>query len=222
MKDDQPAWKLSVKDETRNGEAVKTLLSRSAPAPKRIVEFFGGIGGVTRVAREMYPCTPLITWDKDDRCVETLREIEGVEVIQGDSLEEALVKEGDGVLMDFNLWTLLRARSVYKGVMERVFASRPTWVQVADSSLGKLHLNYASYGLESKDPEGYYGEVKKWVRELGFALVDREKAHHKTVMLLFLPIAKKSPRSKRPGASKALAPVSLLSPSSPIKRRRES
>lgn len=197
MKDSQPAWALSDKDETNNGGAVERLITRSAPKPKRLLEFFAGLGGVTKRIKALYPDLPFEAWDTDSRCVQELSKIPGVTVVQGDSLDNCWAEEGDGVLMDFNLWTLRKAKGQYFSDMRRIFSAKPAWVQVADSSSGKLHLNYKSYGMKTSAWEEYSQLVDEWVRGLGYHLADQERSHHKTVMLLFLPNEKT--RLVRPG-----------------------
>ena len=194
MLDSQPAWMLKAKDETNNVEAVRRLIAK-APRPTRLLEYFGGLGGVTRIALETFPGTPIQTWDADKTCVECLRAIEGIEVKQGDSLSKAEPKKGDGILMDFNLWTLLRAKTKYRGVMRQVFGSGAKWVQVADSSSAKLHINFRSYGCLSSDWDEYVGQVKGWAMGMGWALVGQERSHFKTVMFLFRPLTKIPPKS---------------------------
>jgi hypothetical protein len=192
MYDAQPAWMLSDKDETANVGAVRRLLSRPGLRPERLFEFFGGLGRVTRMAMEVFPGVPIETWDMDDRCCEELRSIGGgVEVRTGDSLSDLVVTERSGVLMDFNVWTVLKARTVYADVMDRVMAARPRWVQVTDSALSKLHLNYASYGAAAGTWDSYREVLREWARAKGWVLVGEERAHHKTVMVLFKPVGKK-------------------------------
>lgn len=189
MKDSQPAWQLPDKEESSNVDAVIRLLSDRAPRPTKLYEFFGGLGGVTKAVMKLYPGVPIQTWDADERCYETLKAIEGVEAIWSDSLIACRPTPGSGVLMDFNLWTILRAEDQYERVMQRVFSSGAAWVQLADSALGKLHLNFKAYGLEDSSWESYRGAVKEWARSKGWVLAGSEQSHHKTVMLLFRPLA---------------------------------
>ncbi len=186
MKDSLPAWALKNRDETCNIKAVVALLKRSAPQPKRLLEFFGGIGGVTKAVRKLYPKTPLETWDMDDRCVKLLSQVPEVEVVQGDSVTDCTPRKGDGVLMDFNVWTVLRAKSVYVELMNRVFRADPLWVQLADSSAGKIHMNYESYGMTSNNWNEYADKLREWVEEFGYELRGWEESHHNTTMLLFV------------------------------------
>ena len=183
--DEKERAKLTEKDENANGVAVTRLLEQVA-APDRIFEFFGGLGAMTATARFLFPTSKIESWDLDPRCAELIRErVPGIDVICGDSINQLVPTSGSGVLMDWNVWTLQRANGQYARVMERVFAAKPLWIQVADSSMSKFHINKRSYGVETEAE--YWQAIDAWARRYGYRLSAKERAHWKTWMLMFEP-----------------------------------
>lgn len=190
MSDSSPAWQIKPRDEVANAEILRRLFD-GLKAPKRVVEFFGGLGKTTKVIRQMWPQVPIQSWDLDSTCIRFLKKVERCEVIQGDSLSDCVVNPGDGVLMDFNLWTVKRAEGNYADVMKRTFEARPAWVEVADSAMGKMHINFASYGLAKASRIDYIHLVSNWVVQYGYRLGRYEVNHVRTMTFLFVPSAQK-------------------------------
>jgi len=122
VKDSQPAWQLRDKDELNKAAAVRELLLKNPDIrPRKVYEFFGGLGGVTREVRDLYPEAQIHSWDMDPVCAEKLLGL-GLSrhaVTCGDSLNNCYPSEDSLILMDFNLWTLHRAKTKYKSIKIR-------------------------------------------------------------------------------------------------------
>lgn len=187
MQDSMPAWMLRETDENQNILALKRII-QFAPRPNRILEYFGGMGGMTRVLRSHWMTVPVQTWDHDELCVKHLRSFQypATDVQEGDSLTLACPQKGDGVSMDFNRLTLLRAQKEYLKPLSRVFNAWPTWVHITDSARSKLHLNYKTYGLENPTMEAYLSRFDEWVNARWPYRIHAFAGHHKATLLLFV------------------------------------
>lgn len=184
MRADTPAWKLKVSDDQANAGAYAVLLNR-APKPSRVVELFGGVGLTTGVIRGLWPKVRLDTHDLDTHCIEELRrQGAATNVIQTDSLANAAITKDCGIVADFNLLTLGNYPAQYETAFNRMLGSRlPQWICFTDSAVGKIHLNWARYGLKCPSIALY---VKGWNRVLkqwGYQVIDFIRPHHRAMVL---------------------------------------
>lgn len=161
----------SVREEQRVLLCLSRILKK-ARRPKRLLEFFGGVGNTTRVVIERFPGVPVVSWDLDARCVRLLRDLE-VTAVRGDSEALAEIEPGDGVLLDYNRFTMLDFFDRKKDIMGRIFSSRPLWVQLNDCGRSKLHINYDAYGLWAWDlGRAYREKYSRMVKKLyGYRLL---------------------------------------------------
>ena len=74
---------LVARDKAKNLNLVKELFDR-AKKPKRILEYFGGVGDKTKLALNKWPGIPVESWDKCPKCIAELKKIKGVDVVQGE------------------------------------------------------------------------------------------------------------------------------------------
>ena len=144
----------------------------SAAAVDEVWEAFGGIGATARVLHERFPRAYLRACDLDAQCVACYNalgaelfpltaecEFAGMECFQVDAAEglSAYQPKGRwGASLDFNRLTLLdlRGRSAGKwkiDLIQKTIDKTPEWIQITDSAVGHLHLNWqTSYGLPNK------------------------------------------------------------------------
>jgi len=90
-------------------------------------------------------------WDMSQQCCELLRgKNPGCCVRNVNSFKTGVPLGFDLVSCDFNTWTFLKySREVpYYKLTNSVFESGATYVQLADSAVNKLHLNYEAYAVE--------------------------------------------------------------------------
>ena len=168
MKDETPVYRISLKDDLRNRISLCYLI-RNISAPKGVLELFGGRGGFTRAIRQRWPEVPIISYDTDKRCADSLRTIQGVTVKQRDSVSEAVPEENWGIVADFNLLTLSRAKTHFAPFFNRMLSGNlPSWMIVTDSAPSKLHINYRSYGLSQPDILLYIYAWEQWLTNAGY------------------------------------------------------
>lgn len=160
-----------------------------ASTPKTLYEAFGGIGMVTKMILGQWPETDLFAAELDADCVEQWKKEVGgkAEIYHGDTkdllsrLAEGAVQHSRplAAVLDFNKCTLLdlsRANSFQSQMLNGVFGLKPVWVELTDSSIGKLHLNWRSYGLKGYSDrktawEQYNGKLDTWARSHGYRVV---------------------------------------------------
>lgn len=158
--------------------------------PNTIYEAFGGIGMVAAILQQMFPGAFVASAELDEECVRRYRlgvDMDQASIHHGDTREllrdRFEVPDGLGMhaaSLDYNRCTLLDLRnpkSFQHHLIRRVADLGPQWIQYTDSSIGKLHLNFRSYGLERyysrEDAWKYYSElVDAWlIEEIGYKIV---------------------------------------------------
>jgi len=178
--------------DTRREEGCFAHLLSAIPAPVsgKILETFGGIGLFRSVAESLGlfgPETEHECWDFSADCVAHLRaKFPGSVVCHVDSFAESVPPGLVLLSADFNTWTFLKYQreEAYKKMTDRLFDAEPEWLQLTDSAVNKLHLNYRSYakalGLKDaelvRDPEGYIQSVAYSFADRGYGL--RAAAYH--------------------------------------------
>lgn len=177
----------------RDAEAAcfAKVLSR-ATAPSFIYEAFGGIGMVTRILLDRFPEARLSAAELDSECVEIWRRDvldTRAKIVHEDTcqlLQRLVPEPNTAAVFDFNrctLMDLLKSGSFQSQLLRAATTKlHPKWIEVTDSSVGKLHLNWRSYGLDGYDYRetawGLYSDkVADWFQtSLGYRMTAR--SHH--------------------------------------------
>lgn len=181
----------------READCVRAIIEGAAP-PVWMYEAFGGIGMLTGVFMDAFPGVSIRSAELDGACVEayaTQHYGTRATVYHGDTLDllgQWLrdTAEGaplwDAASLDFNRCTLLDLQKDKNNFQNKVISlavcSRPKWIHVTDSAVGKLHLNWRSYGLRSYIDRGhalaaYLARVSNWWEERhGYRIV--KSANH--------------------------------------------
>lgn len=137
-------------DYRREAECFRVLLREVGPVDFAL-ETFGGAGPFRTVAEEegvIGPGTVHESWDFSADCVAHLKErFPGSRVRHLDSFETPVPGGADIISADFNTWTFLKysREKPYRKMTDRLFAAGPEWLQITDSAVNKLHLNFRSY-----------------------------------------------------------------------------
>lgn len=183
MKDNTPAHHIRIADENANAIACECLMNWALPVPQ-IVELFGGMGRITEAAVRRFPKATIYSYDLDELCCATLRErFKSIQVIQQDSVNNNQhIIRGCGVLADFNLMTLLRAKTDMLDFFLDIKTKKPTWLILTDSAVGKLHLNKSVYGVSGLN--GYLGAWEEFVGALGYRVYRTIQPHSRSIMML--------------------------------------
>jgi hypothetical protein len=181
-----PATALDAAQSSSNAESVARLL-RGAQRPERLLEFFGGVGRMSKIVHALWPDVPHVVWEWDAECVAQLARLSYAHIHCGDSIAEAEVHPGDGVLFDHNLCTVLRARRELRPVLERVLAAEPMWLVVTDVARSRFWLNWGrAYGLPQRDWGCYveaWGELALELSDGRYDCVATERASHTDVFM---------------------------------------
>ncbi len=189
MRDDTPYRERPAAEVAREQACMRQIFS-AADSVDLIYEAFGGTGVTAEVLRERFPKVLLKAGDLDLECCKIYRErvsrprtclcIDaqcGLEVYA-----EELRGSSWGASLDYNRFTILNLRRSppdwkYK-LLNRVMRLQPRWVQVTDSAVYYLHLNWSRYGLTDASPQSYIDQVSTEMRKRwGLELVDW--AHHR-------------------------------------------
>jgi len=160
VRDDTPYWKFPDQGPAeRNRDPLLLALVSAAPVV-RIFEAFGGLGFITRILTERFPEASIDSFDLDPECCRRYNALGLARAYchQGDALEGLKGQDwpsGDwGASLDYNKFTILDLdRSEGKWKRELLFAvaeRRPAWVQLTDSAVCHLSLNWSRYGLADK------------------------------------------------------------------------
>jgi hypothetical protein len=165
---DQPPAVLARK------AACMEWVFRGAPPVDRVLEAFGGLGVTTVAIARRFPRAHIRSVDLDAGCVERARRATvsyvNVRHEQNDALAElSSWDEGGalGVSLDFNRFTLLdltRRGGWRRQILDSALALSPTWLQLTDTAVGKLHLHWRGYGLEDGDYLTYINTIDRWFR----------------------------------------------------------
>lgn len=178
MTDDRPL------DTFRESLAFRHLLSGMVVPPKAVLELFGGAGVFrTELGRHFPHFRGLhVSWDHSLKCVEALREkFPASDVRCVDSFTYPIPRAMWSLISaDFNTWTFLKYknRKDYADVTARIFLAGADFVQLTDSAVNKLHLNWRAYarefGVEAErmSPADYICELGDHFAEFyGYSLV---------------------------------------------------
>lgn len=184
MNDKTPAHQIRVRDEENNTYTYIHLMS-SLPAPKVIVELFGGMGRITRQAQAIFPKAKIYSFDLDQVCCETIKKYcPSVEVLQQSSLDQnPYIIPDCGVLADFNLLTIKKAQETYREFFEYMFSKKPGWIVLTDSAHAKLHINYKSYGCLPA-LSSYIELWKKYATDHGYKLKKFSECHYRSIVIV--------------------------------------
>lgn len=163
---------------------------KGAYQPNTIYEAFGGIGMTAKLMQELFPGAYVASAELDEECVQRYRlgvDMDRASIHHGDTREllqdRFEVPDGLGMhaaSLDYNRCTLLDLRnpkSFQHHLIKRVAELGPKWIQYTDSSIGKLHLNWSSYGLASWTDRNqgwavYTAKLSKWLKfEIGYEVV---------------------------------------------------
>lgn len=131
-----------------------------AAAPEVLYEAFGGIGMTAKLMQELFPGAFIASAELDEECVQRYRlgvDMDRASILHDDTrellkgfFENAAGFHMEAASLDYNRCTLLDLRnpkSFQHHLIKRVAELGPKWIQYTDSSIGKLHLNWSSYGL---------------------------------------------------------------------------
>lgn len=198
MRDTTPYHERPEREVSRERGCMRQIFAE-VPLVSCVFEAFGGVGDTALVLREQFPGIALFASDLDRQCCEVYRRRvrSPRRVFQGDAREAFSHWARDfetgpwGASLDFNKFTfrdLENPRGNWKvQLLDRVVAHRPVWVQITDSAIRYLHLNYHRYGLEISSPEGYAQAVS---RRLGdrYPLRLRTWSHHFAAMYLLFAL----------------------------------
>jgi hypothetical protein len=153
------------------------------------VEWFTGVGMMTAFLEGWAPEAEVVSYELDAECRKIAAErVALADLRHGDAMKVALgdLRAGDGAVLDFNLMTLLQAKTKHIQFFVSLFSARPAFATITDSAVSKMHLNYASYGLAGPDWKGY---VKKWdafARRYGMRVLN-SVAETRAAMILVVP-----------------------------------
>lgn len=175
-------------------ECFRAILSDLNPCD-HVWEAFGGIGLLHQLLVKEFGWTPQYqTWEHSARCVEYLQGLDpSMEVTLGDSfqMEIPLARPNALFSLDFNTFTPLRAErdAKYLDLVTRVCAAQPRWLQVTDSAVNRLHLNFGPYtqlfGRPITDLPSYLKSVSRWFYDrFGYSV--RKAAYHHGASYLLL------------------------------------
>ena len=157
--------------------------------PNTIYEAFGGIGMTSKLMQDIFPGARVFSAELDEECVHRYLktvDLDRGSVYYGDTLEmlsftfeHGAAVHMDAASLDYNRCTLLDLRnpkSFQHHLIKRVAELGPQWIQYTDSSIGKLHLNFRSYGIATyRDREQaweLYGRLlNAWFFDIGYQIV---------------------------------------------------
>lgn len=171
MKSTTPYWTRPASQRDHKARCMGSILSRATPVPL-IYEAFGGIGITATILSRLFPYSKIRSFDIDKKCVQFYNDqhIQNARALCEDSLLgfRTLKPTGEwAASLDFNLFTILditRKRNRSYPLLASVVERRPRWIQLTDSAVKYLHLNYESYGLKASNSEHYVARLNK---ELG-------------------------------------------------------
>ncbi|UQS95110.1 hypothetical protein Pam3_39 [Pseudanabaena phage Pam3] len=161
-----------------------------ASVREMIYEAFGGIGMTAALMQELFPGAYVVSAELDAECVRQYRlgvDTSRASIHHGDTLgilsrvfERPDQFCMDAASLDYNRCTLLdlqNPKSFQANLIRRVADLGPTWIQYTDSSIGKLHLNWRSYGLACYDDRpsawvAYNLNLNRWFKtNIGYKIV---------------------------------------------------
>jgi hypothetical protein len=188
MKDVTPARDIREGDLIKNVNMLRDLLKPlGAKRPPKIVEWFTGVGMMTAFLEGWAPSAEVVTFELDAECRRIAAErVALAELREGDAMKVALaeVEPGCGVVLDFNLMTVLQAETKHIQFFGSLFSHRPAFATITDSAVSKMHLNFGSYGLAKPDWAAYVGKWDGFVRRYGMRVAHSVSATRASMILV--------------------------------------
>jgi hypothetical protein len=151
-------WYLLHKpaDVRRQAMCLKKIF-QSLPRVRSVAEYFGGVGFCSKLIHEIVKPKQHYIFDIDPFCVAHLKHMTRDWV--GASVTSDQFQGGiDLHCFDFNMFTFVKfsSKSVENQILDAALIHQPRYIQITDSAVNKLHLNYKSYGLANSRPQGYF------------------------------------------------------------------
>lgn len=183
MRQTTPYRALGVSEHARELACVREVLADAAP-PTLIYEAFGGVGMLAAFMSRQWPAAQIRSWELDAECVAMYRarQLPNATVTRGDTRFAFCTASFDAASIDFNQFTLLDLTRLtgrfQSDLLTMVCKRRLKWVQLTDSAVSHLHLNWARYGLERANWEEYVGQLNRALKaRFNYHIV--RSAHHR-------------------------------------------
>lgn len=158
-----------------------------------VFEAFSGMGVTSQVLHSRFPRAMMWGCDLDKTCADTFnRKFNPPHFCQHGDVMDVLpqldLRPPWGASLDFNRFTLLDLRTSRtpwkRKLVEQVVDRRPRWVQITDSAVGHLHLNWGNYGLVGSSLMLYVMALSSELSPLGLRLVGYQW-HSRATYLLY-------------------------------------
>ena len=177
MRDDTPYRERPASEIEHEQKCMRSIFA-AAPPVSFIYEAFGGIGKTAQVLAERFPKVEVLSSETDAECVKIYNansRTERIKCVHTDAMTllSAIRQPANrwGASLDFNRFTLLDMKGRREGqwkveLIAAVMERKPAWVQVTDSAIRYLHLNYEKYGC-ANTPSSYHNKLarafeKRW------------------------------------------------------------
>jgi hypothetical protein len=156
MKDNTPYRERPISEIEKEQVCMRSVFG-TAPPVTFIYEAFGGIGKTAHIMAERFPKAKVLSSETDEECVRLYNDSRTTKRIEckhmdAQSMLAAIRKlpQNWGASLDFNRLTLLDLEGRKEGqwkidLIAAVVARNPSWIQVTDSAIRYLHLNYEKY-----------------------------------------------------------------------------
>jgi hypothetical protein len=169
-------WFLQNKmaDVRREAACFEAIFDELPKLGGTAVEFFGGIGMCSTLIHEILKPRTHIIYDIDPFCVSHLKHMtrkwRGVQINQGNVFATPVAKFSHAKFFsfDFNQFTILHWRdntSILQTLDAVIKTAQPSYIQLTDSAVNKLHLNLGLYssisGMDVSDITSYVRAFSK-------------------------------------------------------------
>ena len=177
-------------------QACLRALYERAPEVSAIWEAFGGIGVQAEVLRERWPQAFICATELDEECVEEYNRNGWGECTLSDCLTWLRLsvmgsKQRWGISLDYNRFTILDLWGRRSGwqfkveLLQEVVARRPAWIQLTDTAVHYLRLNWQTYKLPSQELSDYVIALSTELeRRFGYKVTAYRNRHTSTYLLL--------------------------------------
>lgn len=211
MTDLTPYHERPPSEIAREVACMDFVLTQARPVPL-VFEAFGGTGETAQVLRSRVKPDGIRAFDLDAMCVATYNARHGgraFRATKGDALAgfRSLSRwrherEHWGASLDYNKFTLLSLthpsgpQSWKRELLREVLAQNPTWIELTDSAIRYLHLNFKSYGLRSPTLSSYLARVAEAVNQItasSYTYHIAAAAHHSAASYLLLQRGRAAP-----------------------------
>ena len=195
MKDNTPYYDRPRTEIVREQNCMEAILA-SAPSVSYLWEAFGGLAVTAQVLRHRFPEAKQEAVDLDKRCVDEYNSKmnPAARCQLGDALDWLRLNPlpgGAGVSLDFNKFTVMDVsgkRNKWKSnLVDLVVKSGPSWVQLTDSAVRYLHLNWSRYGCRDQSLSAYLEVLGRALKEKWGLEIDVKANHHAATYLLLKP-----------------------------------